>query len=322
MGCLNVSVLNMFDINRGFELLSFRVWDTIVWWFDVEILLFEFSSDILLCTTIMYVFLMNNFTRINWQQQKWVTIVVLSYNLSIGFLLTVIVVNVLVWSIYLVGFIRLLIMFKTILGSNYVEGLCFKILALLERNACGYIIWSSSPMYWCVLFNYVISILYRHTIVIATGIVNLNVDVYLGGVGCALRVMIFTGVHVVNCMSSIYYIFQLWCIRRKYIKSFVLNCKSVIKMSNTRDWVWSIRSTILGCYELSCRRRSLILCNGSAVFYAKICIIFHLNMVGEIIKDQLRFMESLTVILVKQSMQCVTYNSTTSRRLMLLQYII
>lgn len=321
MGCLNISILNVFDINRGFELLSFRVWDTTVWWFDVEILFFDFSSEILLCTTMMYVFLMNNFSRISWQQQKWITLIVLSYNFLMGFLLSVVVVNMLVWAIYLISFQRLLIMFKIMVEIYYTEGVYHKVMGFLERGAHGYIIWGVYCMYWYILFNYVLSILYRHVIIIATGIMALTVDVYLGGTGCDFRAVVFNGVHAVNLVCNIYYVFQLWYEYRKYVKSFVLNCKSMVQINCARDWVWSMCSTALGCYELRCRRRSLLLQNGSAILYVKLCIIFNLNIIGEIVKDQIRFIDIIASTIIKQRLQCVTCNSTTGKKLLLLQYV-
>lgn len=64
VGCFNISLFSYFDIHRIFDLLSFRLWDFVLWWFDLDFLIFDFNFDFILCISFLFIFLIHFFLKL------------------------------------------------------------------------------------------------------------------------------------------------------------------------------------------------------------------------------------------------------------------
>lgn len=64
IGCFNISGFSYFDIHRIFDLISCRLWDFILWWFDLDFLLFDFNFDFILCLSFIFIFLIHFFFKL------------------------------------------------------------------------------------------------------------------------------------------------------------------------------------------------------------------------------------------------------------------
>lgn len=64
IGCFNISLFSYFDIHRIFDLLSFRLWDFVLWWFDLDFLIFDFNFDFILCISFLFIFLIHFFLKL------------------------------------------------------------------------------------------------------------------------------------------------------------------------------------------------------------------------------------------------------------------
>jgi len=64
IGCFNISLFAYFDIHRIFDLMSYRVWDFVMWWFDLDFLLFDFNFDFIMCLSFIFLFLIHFFLKL------------------------------------------------------------------------------------------------------------------------------------------------------------------------------------------------------------------------------------------------------------------
>ena len=64
VGCFNISLFSYFDIHRIFDLLSYRMWDFVLWWFDLDFLIFDFNFDFIMCLSFIFIFLIHFFLKL------------------------------------------------------------------------------------------------------------------------------------------------------------------------------------------------------------------------------------------------------------------
>lgn len=63
-GCFNIALYSYFDIHRIFDLVSYRLWDFIIWWFDIDFVLYDFNFDFILCLSYLFLFLIHFFLKL------------------------------------------------------------------------------------------------------------------------------------------------------------------------------------------------------------------------------------------------------------------
>lgn len=64
IGCFNITLFSYFDIHRIFDLILCRLWDFVMWWFDLDFLLFDFNFDFILCISFIFLFLLHFFLKL------------------------------------------------------------------------------------------------------------------------------------------------------------------------------------------------------------------------------------------------------------------
>lgn len=64
VGCFNISLFSYFDIHRIFDLLSYRTWDFVLWWFDLDFVVFDFNFDFIMCISFIFIFLIHFFLKL------------------------------------------------------------------------------------------------------------------------------------------------------------------------------------------------------------------------------------------------------------------
>jgi hypothetical protein len=64
MGCFNVTALHNFDANRILDLTHYRIWDLVLWWYDVDLIIFDFFLDFFNCISFLLIFINTFFYKI------------------------------------------------------------------------------------------------------------------------------------------------------------------------------------------------------------------------------------------------------------------
>lgn len=64
MGCFNISALHNFDTNRIFDLTHYRIWDLVLWWYDVDLIIFDFFLEFFNCVSFLLLFINTFFYKI------------------------------------------------------------------------------------------------------------------------------------------------------------------------------------------------------------------------------------------------------------------
>lgn len=64
MGCFNITTLQNFDANRIFDLTHYRIWDLVLWWYDIDLIVFDFFLDFFNCISFLLIFINTFFYKI------------------------------------------------------------------------------------------------------------------------------------------------------------------------------------------------------------------------------------------------------------------
>lgn len=98
LGCFNNVLFLNFDTQRLFDIINFRTWDFIIWWFDVTLILFEFNLDFFINVSYLFIFLINFYIKI------YFSCIMLILNLNKKIILKILNLHINMWIIMFISY--------------------------------------------------------------------------------------------------------------------------------------------------------------------------------------------------------------------------
>lgn len=166
VGCFNISLFSYFDIHRIFDLVSFRMWDFVLWWFDLDFLIFDFNFDFILCISFLFIFLIHFFLKLLFS--FLVNYVILNFNINI-LNYPIFLILILLNFISFLFNVCLTLCLHTIELFNFLNFVCFQdfsgFFETLNLHSKIFKRFNTFSFYIYLLFYYVLSILNNLTVI-------------------------------------------------------------------------------------------------------------------------------------------------------------
>lgn len=83
MGCFNITALTNFDANRIFDLTHYRIWDLVLWWYDLDLIIFDFFIDFFNSISYLLLFINTFFYKIFFNFLNFTLLITCIYDLYV-----------------------------------------------------------------------------------------------------------------------------------------------------------------------------------------------------------------------------------------------
>jgi hypothetical protein len=304
IGCFNIALFSYFDIHRIFDLISCRMWDFILWWFDLDFLLFDFNFDFILCLSFIFIFLIHFFFKLLFSFLINFIVVNKAFNVYKIFI-TFLVQSIIYFLTYIL-LVGVFYMFQILEIYIYLNIICFSdftsfsdVLCIQNKTSN---ITSKQLTYIYIMFYYVLMILtkfylllfrhfytqtYTHQTYVDQIVTNKSIDItsvsilplyvldnnHLYNTSCNIYsylILLNINTLLLQNMTCIFYMFLIF----NYVHKSVIYLQ-VLKISK---YLYQLNSNYILLFHKNIFSNILFI-------YLFIYIIFLINFLGVFIKD-------------------------------------